>query len=405
MHIGISGPVATKDIAHLLDGGGLDLPVGYEGAPLVATLIAGFLRRGHSVSMFTLSRDLPLKRGSTVVATGPGLTVHYVPMRPRAWPFNGLRPGRIVDLYAFERHGLVRAIRQAGPEVVHAHWAYEFAWAALDSGLPHVVTCHDSPVVIARYYNGQGLRFSAYRWLKAAMAWNVLRRASLVTTVSPYMVGQIQSMSRVPVQVIPNPIPDLALSLSRRTGDAGRRILMVCNGWSSHKNPEAALLAFSTLSRRLADVELVIAGAGFGPGEAAEQWWSARGLAGRVVFRGPMAHGEVLSLMAESDVLLHPSLEESFGAVLAEAMAIGLPVVAGKCSGAVPWVVGAAGVLVDVKRPEDMADALYGLLTDSQDAIRRSENGRSEARARFSLEAVNVAYEDVFWVAANGATV
>lgn len=396
MHIALAGPIATNDIAPLLDGDGTGLPAGYSGAPLLATLIGGLLRRGHRVSAFTLSRDLPLRQHAQVTATGRNFQMHYLPLRPRAWPCNGWRPGRIVDLYRFERVGLQRAITRAGPDVVHAHWAYEFAWSALSTGLPHLITCHDSPFLIARYYRGRGFQLSGYRWLRALMAWHVLRQARAVTTVSPYMVDQIRGLCRAEVQVIPNPIPDAALALRQEDRPGPPRILMVCNGWDRHKNPEPALRAMALLHQRLPEAELVAVGHGFAPGEAGSQWWRAQSLPANVAFRGPQDHAAVLALMARSDLLLHPSLEESFGAVLAEAMTIGLPVVAGARSGAVPWVVGDAGRLVDVTRPEVIADALFALLSDRDEARRIGELGRRQARVRFSLDAVTRAYEQAY---------
>lgn len=396
MHIALAGPIATSDIAPLLDGDGAGLPAGYGGAPLLATLIGGLLRRGHQVSAFTLSRDLPLRRGVQVTAGGRNFRLHYLPMRPRAWPCNGWRPGRIVDLYRFERAALQRAIALAGPDVVHAHWAYEFAWSAVATGLPHLITCHDAPFLIARYYRGRGFRLSGYRWLRALMAWHVLRQARAVTTVSPYMVDQIQGLCRAAVQVIPNPIPDAALALRQEERSGPARILMVCNGWDRHKNPEPALRAMALLNLRLPEAELVAVGHGFAPGEAGSQWWRAQSLPGNVDFRGPQDHATVLAWMARSDLLLHPSLEESFGAVLAEAMAIGLPVVAGARSGAVPWVVGGAGRLVDVTRPEAIADALFALLSDRGEARRLGELGRRQSRARFAPDAVALAYDQAY---------
>ena len=203
-------------------------------------------------------------------------------------------------------------------------------------------------------------------------------------------------MSRTPVQVIPNPIPKAALAMRYHPNFGRRRVLMVCNGWSTHKNPEAALIAFSLLAERLRNVELVVVGTDFGPGETANQWWRRQGLPGDIVFLGSMSHPDVLMQMMQSDLLLHSSLEESFGAVLAEAMAIGLPIVAGECSGAVPWVVGNAGKLVDVTRPQAMADAMLDLLSDHIESNRISELGRQEARERFSLDAVSTAYEHAY---------
>jgi glycosyltransferase involved in cell wall biosynthesis len=391
LHIGIAAPIATADVAHLLDGPAAQLPRGYAGAPLLGTLIEELLRRGHRVSAFTLSSDLPLVDGATVVARGPNFNLHCCPMRPRAWPFNGHRVGRIVDLYAFERRGLERAIAQARPDVVHAHWAYEFAWAALRSGLPHVVTSHDSPFVIARFQ--RNFRRGGYRWLRAGMAWHVLRHARHVTTVSPYMVGQIQPLCRAAVSVVPNPITERAFARPRIAQPGRQRVLMAANGWAALKNGEVALRAFALLSERLPGAELYVFGHDHGEGGAAQQWWQQSGLVGKVHFRGGVSHGQLLTEMSCADVFLHTSLEESFGAVLAEAMAAGVPVVAGYASGAVPWVVGESGRLVDVARAGAVAAALYELLGNAAESDRLGRTGRQRARTLFSAQVVTDAYE------------
>ncbi len=51
---------------------------------------------------------------------------------------------------------------------------------------------------------------------------------------------------------------------------------------------------------------------------------------------------------------------------IVEAMALGVPVVVGKDSGAPPWLVdeGQAGVLVDVEDAESVADGILSLLQD-----------------------------------------
>lgn len=391
LHIGIAGPIASADIAHLLDDAPTRLPRGYAGAPLLGTLIGELLQRGYRVSAFTLSSDLALDLNAAVVAHGPNFEFHCCPMRPRAWPFNGRRVGRIVDLYAFERRGLERAIAQARPDVVHAHWAYEFAWAALRTGLPHVITCHDSPFVIARFQ--RDVRHGAYRWLRAAMAWHVLRHAQRVTTVSPYMVAQIQPLCRVPVSVVPNPISQRVFARQRVTRPGRQRVLMVANGWDVRKNGKVALRAFALLNALLPQAELRVFGHQHGEGEAAHAWWRRSGLSANVSFVGAVPHEHLFDALTDADVFMHTALEESFGAVLAEALAVGLPVVAGGASGAVPWVVGEAGRLVDVTQPQAVAAALHELLTDADESVRRGRLGRQRARSVFGVATVVSAWE------------
>ncbi len=391
LHVGIAGPFATRDVAALLDDPSAGLPPGYEGAPLLATLARRFLARGHRVTAFTLSAGMPLRRDARVVARGPRFELHYCPCRPRAWPFNGRLPGRIVDLYAFERRGLQAAMEEARPDVVHAHWSYEFAWAALRSRLPSVVTCHDSPVRIARFE--RDLRHGGYRWLRAGMAWHVLRQARHVTTVSPYMQAEVQPLCRAPLAVVPNPIDERAFGAGRAPLSATPRVIMVCNGWGPRKNGAAGLRAFASLARRRPAAALHFFGHGSEEGGPAQRWCEGEGLQAGVRFRGAVSHDEVLAEMAASDVMLHPALEESFGAVLAEAMAMGLPVVAGRDSGAVPWLVGDAGVLVDVREPEAMAQALHAMLDDPAAMAEFGRRGRARVRERFSVDAVAALYE------------
>lgn len=401
LHIGIAGPIATRDVAPLLDGPVARLPAGCEGAPLLVTLMAELLRRGHRVSAFTLSDGLPLRPAETVIARGPNFELHYCPNRPRAWPPNGWRPGRIVDLYAFERQALQRAISAVRPDVIHAHWSYEFAWAALQTGLAHVVTCHDSPVKVARFE--RDFRHGAFRWLRAGMAWHVLRHARRVTTVSPYMVGEVQPLCRVPVSVVPNPISSRASS-QRRTKPSGRAsVIMVCNGWGSLKNGPAALRAFALVAQDIPDAQLHIYGHDFEEGGSAERWWLQQALVGHVVFHGSVSHEQILEAMGASDLLLHASLEESFGAVLGEAMAMGLPVVAGESSGAVPWVVGHAGKLVDVRRPDLIANAVVSLLCDAEAMTRLGRVGQKRVIDCFSPSAVASGYEREYDAALAGS--
>lgn len=392
MHVALVGPIATADIAPLLHGGGAGLPPGYEGAPLMGVLVEGLLRAGHRVTAITLSRGLPLRRDAALWAHGDRLAFALCPLRPRAWPPNGRWPGRILDLYRLERRVLHDAIVQAQPDLVHAHWLGEFAWAALATGLPHLVTSHDDPVQVARFQ--RGLRRRGYRWLRAAMAWHVLRQARAVTAVSPYLAQALQGQARAAVAVVPNPVSPRALALRREPEPGRARILMVGHGFDARKNAQAGLRGFAAVASGWPDVELVAVGHDFGPGQAAECWWrqEAPEQIGRVRFLGPLPHDEVLAWMCQSDLLLHPALEESFGVVIAEAMAVGLPVLAGRHSGAVPWVAGETAALVDVGSAPAIAAALERWRTGRTASEALALQARAAAATRFGADAVVGAY-------------
>lgn len=397
LHIAIVGPVATADIAHLLDGATDGLPKGYEGAPLMGTLISELLRLGHRVSAVTTAGDVPLDCRKPVQARGRNFDISYCPVRRRAYRPNGLRAGRIIDLYAFERKYLRQAIERAAPDVVHAHWAYEFSLAALATGLPHVVTCHDSPYVVARMVG------SVYRWLRVLMARKVLREAGCVTAVSPYMCEAVQPMTRAPIAVVPNPVDALAQQLARtRAAPAKPHIAMVCNGWDARKNPEPGLRAYARLRADRPESELHLYGRDFGPGQKAQNWAQQQGMDDGMVFHGAAPHKQLLHALADADVLLHPALEESFCMVIAEAMAMGIPVVAGQSSGAVPWVVEGAGELCDVRSEAAIHSALERVLEPAVYS-RCSEAGQARVRGAFTTIAVAEAYLSAYRQVLHGA--
>lgn len=81
--------------------------------------------------------------------------------------------------------------------------------------------------------------------------------------------------------------------------------------------------------------------------------------------------------------------------VVLEAMASGVAVLGGERSGAVPWLLsGGAGVLVDVRRPKEIADGLNALLGSRSLAEKTATLGLARARDHFSVDAVASAYRE-----------
>jgi L-malate glycosyltransferase len=104
------------------------------------------------------------------------------------------------------------------------------------------------------------------------------------------------------------------------------------------------------------------------------------GLAGVVQFTGHASDATVASAYAGADVLVVTSEHEGFCVPVVEAMAAGLPVVAFD-QGAVPEVLGGAGVLVPDKDPYALAAAIAALLGDTprRDALIAAGRQRLEA--------------------------
>jgi glycosyltransferase involved in cell wall biosynthesis len=114
------------------------------------------------------------------------------------------------------------------------------------------------------------------------------------------------------------------------------------------------------------------------------------GITDRVAFTGAREPEEATALIGALDALVLPSRtmpnwSEQFGRVLVEAMACGTPLVA-SASGAIPEVVGDAGLLVAEGRPDDLAHAL-ARLQDPGVAALYAARGIARATERYSSQA------------------
>jgi phosphatidylinositol alpha-mannosyltransferase len=95
---------------------------------------------------------------------------------------------------------------------------------------------------------------------------------------------------------------------------------------------------------------------------------------------GFVSDAELRRELARADVLVAPSLGgESFGVVLVEAMAAGVPVVASDIAGYREVLPASAGVLVAPGDAAALADAIDELLSDESARLRMGAAGRAEA--------------------------
>jgi len=164
------------------------------------------------------------------------------------------------------------------------------------------------------------------------------------------------------------------------------------------------LHAFARLRRRLPHATLVIAGATRGQAlEASRLGYGPPLDLAAVEALGWVVDDEKVAHLAQAEIVCAPSLAaESFGIVLAEAMAAGVPVVASDLPGYRSVLRGGeAGRLVPPGEPALLADALYDLLQDEAERRRLVAAGLTAAE-RLSWTRVTdeiiTAYEDALTV-------
>jgi glycosyltransferase involved in cell wall biosynthesis len=224
----------------------------------------------------------------------------------------------------------------------------------------------------------------------------------VILTPSEAVAASVRLSGRRRARVVPDPVdldrfhPALPRERIRRElGIAGEEPLI---GMIGHLTPWKGHEVFLEIARVVADriprSRFVVVGGSIyethghaGYSEALRRKTAALGLSDRVTFLG--AREDVPDLLAALDVLVHPpTASEPFGRVLAEAMAVGRPVVAARCGG-IPEVVedGVTGFLVPSADVGAFTAAVVRLLEDPVLCRRLGGAGRRRAEARFGIEA------------------
>lgn len=353
------------------------------GRPVAGTFVAEHARaaaRRHDV---------------VVLALEPAVGLGAVPFRLTEGDEHGIRTLRVryparpgAGPAAYVAGALVAARRLARsgfrPDVVHAH-----VYMGGLIGAPLARAWH-APLILSEHYSG--FQLGTLHAAERLLARLALRAATIVCPPSASLRRALEPLApRARFRVVPNPV-DTAQFHPGDTPRGGDRLLFVGNLEPVKGLPDL-LAAVAILRRARTDVCLDVVGGG---AHRAEYEALARrlGLTGVVAFRGPLPKPAVAEAMRAADLLAVPSLTETFGTVVVEALASGLPVVATRV-GALPELLDApAGRLVAPGDPEELAAALERALDggggDDPVAVARA------ARERYGLDAIADAWSAVY---------
>jgi hypothetical protein len=304
---------------------------------------------------------------------GPDLDLAPFPVLRKAL----LRPGALLRLLArlpLDLARLVRRIRAAAPDVVYVNTVTIPWWtlAARLAGVPALVHVHEA----------EDLSAPATRKLLYApllLADTVVANSATTRRV---LLGSHRRLARR-LAVVPNGLPDHG---SVPDDPTPGRIVLVTR-LSPRKGVDVALEAVAELRSAGRDVSLEICGSAY-PGY---EWFAdqlrARAaeadLTGSVHFAGYVS--PVAGALAGAEVVIAPSLGESFGNAAVEAMLAGRPLVASDVQGLAEIVDdGRTGLLVSPGDSAALAVAIARLLDDPQLAGRLARAGRADALDRFS---------------------
>lgn len=342
-------------------------------------------RRGHEVEVLAPNDPLDLRTRMLHPKLGRhgSLPARVTPVgRSMPLPSNGSLANVAFSPTVFR--AVRRTVRARRPDVLHVHEPLVplASWAAMgvanELGIPTVGTFH------ANYPNG----CAHYRIFKPVLA-PYFERLSARIAVSPTAAATSAACFPGEYRIIPNGVD---VGRFRPTGEPRdpNRVLFVGRP-VARKGLTVLLKALPALLERVPDVRLVIVGSAPGDVKVPKRLLSSVEVLGAV-------NGEALvSSMHTSSVLCAPSIGgESFGVVLVEAMAAGLPIVASDIPGYEAVVTsGKDGVLVPPGDANALAGALADLLLDHSRRAELSAAGSVSAE-RYDWSLIATELEGVY---------
>ncbi len=259
---------------------------------------------------------------------------------------------------------------------------------------PLVITIHDI-IYLEKWMITQGSWYQ--RFGNLYRRWNVpkvAKMADIIITVSNYEKQRIEEALNLPgerVRTVYNacgthfkPIKDKILLENFRTemGLPEKFLLFLGNTDPKKNLPNVMRALWLLKSRNQLNHKIVMPD--FGKSELQNLLTSlgATSLIDDIKLTGYIHNSRLPLLYNLSDLFLYPSLRESFGIPIIEAMACGVPVITSNTS-AMPEVAGSGALLIDPSDPGQIADMVNAILSDNQMRMKSIDYGIRRA-AQFS---------------------
>jgi glycosyltransferase involved in cell wall biosynthesis len=288
---------------------------------------------------------------------------------------------------------LLRSLVFNRPDIVHINCSLSEKGVFRDAIATVMTRLFRVPVVSHLHGNflpGERTAFS--RWTRAAyrFIFQHSERIVVLNTVSKAGVCRLGNFASS-TSVMPNfldlsVIPEKVESVCKRFNVAYIGTLIKSKG----------LATILESAEQLPNINFILVGDSDRTGESSHIVDKANAFP-NVEFRGALPQPLALAILAESDALIFPSHSEGFPNVVAEAMAIGLPVVASPV-GAIPEMIDepAGGYLIPQDEVARYVLAIETLASDPQLGFGMGKHNQNKARAHYGYEDVIERWREIY---------
>ncbi len=288
-------------------------------------------------------------------------------------PYGG-KAGYFLNCFA-----LKRLLKKYKPDVMHVHYAAGFGLLSRLVGFhPIVLSCYGSDIFEFPHLN----RFNF--WLLK----DVLNHADVLNSTSHAMAEEVRLYLKDKNKII-DEIPfginlDLFKPNERKREDDTPIIGFIKTLRPIYDIP-LLLQAFGLVCRKTEGERPMLQIYGDGPLLPKLKAMTAElSISENVNFMGRVANEDIPKVLAEMDVFVNSSKQESFGVNVLEAMACGVPVVATDCVGPKEIIEnGKSGIILKDRNPETMADALMQIITDKNLKAKFIKEGRQRVEEKY----------------------
>jgi len=305
------------------------------------------------------------------------------------WTRLPLLPARKLAPWLSHQLVLPQVARQLRLDVLHipgVNLRLSEPGVPLFTACPLVVTLHDA--IPLSYYGRGGPPLPARLRQGYRLALLAVRRARLVLTVSETSRRDI--LRHIPLRpdrlrVVLNGIdppapvePDRLEAVLQRLG-VRRPYLLYAGSYEPRKNLLGAVAAYRlALAQRNLPPLAILAERESGHRAATLAAIAGTGATDHFTFLHTLSDDDLAALYRGASLFLYPSFYEGFGLPPLQALAAGLPVIAGR-TGALPEVLGDAAYYVDPSQPRQLAAAIVHLLDHPNAAKGLAERGPARA--------------------------
>jgi glycosyltransferase involved in cell wall biosynthesis len=292
--------------------------------------------------------------------------------------------------FGMRAYNLMRNGTRNKYDIVHDNQTMAYGILKIQElGFPVVETIHH-PVTIDRDLAVQSAtslkdKLGLRRWFSFInMQIKVARRIPYIITVSQTARQHIAETFKIPedtLRVVYNGIDTDIFSPSPKTNRMENRLLVVISRDTPVKGLKYMLEALAAL-RQKHPLELIVVAKGT-DNKTTQRLINTLGIRDYVKIIDEIDTDELVHQYRLATIVAIPSVYEGFGLPAAEAMSCGAPVVS-TTAGALPEVVGDAGILVPPANARALADAISALVISSNKRKHLSEIGRKRIVQKFN---------------------